>query len=101
MASAGDARPRAAAALGEPAADGLAYTTSRARSYRGRPDPDAPAAGTVHRLHRSTCRYAGGPSSNTITFAVWNVLVGLAGPTDDYLLCTVCRPEEDDDPCTR
>ena len=79
----------------------LAYTTSRARSYRGRPDPKAPAAGTIYRLHRATCRHAGGPSSNPVTFAVWNVLVGLAAPTDDHLLCAVCRPEEDIDPCTR
>lgn len=98
-APAGDARTGAGAVLAEHRAGGLVYTTSRARSYRGRPDPKAPAAGTIYRLHRSTCRYANGPSSNPVTFEVWSVLVDLAGPTDDHLLCMVCRPEEDDDPC--
>lgn len=98
---AGDARADAVA-LFEPAATALAYTTSRARSYRGRPDPRAPAAGTIYRLHRATCRHAGGPSSNPVTFPVWGVLVGLARPTDDHLLCKVCQPEtEEDDPCER
>lgn len=73
----------------------LAYTTARARTGRGRPDPTAPAAGAVFRLHRASCRYAGGESSMPVTAAVWHVLVEHARPTDDYRLCKVCRPDEE------
>ena len=73
----------------------LAYTTARARTYRGRPDPDAPAAGTIYRLHRRDCRYAGGESAQIVTFEQWQLYVSMASPTDDYLLCKVCRPDED------
>jgi hypothetical protein len=49
----------------------------------------------VFRLHRASCRYAGGESSMPVTAAVWHVLVEHARPTDDYRLCKVCRPDEE------
>lgn len=72
----------------------LVYTTQRARTGRGRPRADAPPAVTIYRLHLESCRYAGGPSAFPIEFGVWCMFVERAGPTDDYLLCKVCRPEE-------
>jgi hypothetical protein len=72
----------------------LVYTTTRARTGHGRPDPAAPAAGAVYRLHTGSCRFASGPSAMPVTFEVWQVLVEHAGTRDDYLLCKVCRPEE-------
>ena len=73
----------------------LVYTAKRAESRRGRPDPRAPAAGSVYRLHLDSCRYVQGSSTaQPITFGVWIALLSHAAPTDDYRLCKVCRPDE-------
>jgi hypothetical protein len=75
--------------------DVLVYTTSRTPTGRGRPDPGAPAAGATYRLHRVRCRHAQGSSATPVTLSVWNTLQGVARATDQYLLCKVCRPEEE------
>lgn len=77
-------------------ADALVYTTQRARTGRGRSRADGPAAGTIYRLHRESCRYAKGPSAFPVEFGVWCVFIEHARPTDDHLLCKVCKPESAD-----
>jgi len=76
----------------------LVYTASRARTGRGRPNPEAPPAGSVYRLHLDTCRYVQSPTTaQPITFGVWIALVAHATASDDYLLCKACRPDEQTD----
>jgi hypothetical protein len=73
----------------------LVYTASRTRTHCGRPDRQAPPAGSIYRLHLASCRYVQDHSTaRPITFSVWIALVTHAAATDNYLLCKTCRPDE-------